>query len=349
MLSRLVPFIAVLMTGLVTSAHAAGNVAVSIKPLHSLVAMVMEGIDTPELILPGSPHGGHMKPSQMRKISRADKIFIIDESLENVLAKPLIDHPGVVHMADIPGLTVYDVRLILETDHHDDHEGHDDHDHEGHDDHDHEGHDDHDHEGHDDHAHKDDDHDHEGHDHDESHHDEHGHHHADGRDLHLWLDPQNAIMMVGQIRDELKKVYPEHGSRLDANAEQAIASLRTLDAEIEVDLEQSKNRQFIVFHDAYQYLEKRYGLNLMISILDHHNAPVSATRLNRLQESLERQAVDCIFAEPQFDPKMASMLSQMSGANLAVIDPIGADIAEGRDHYTNLIKGIASSIRNCSG
>ena len=86
----------------------------------------------------------------------------------------------------------------------------------------------------------------------------------------------------------------------------------------------------------------------MEAILDHHNAAVSASRLQRLEHYVKHEKISCIFAEPQFDPKLARLLSEISGAKLAVLDPIGQTIEEGPDHYLRMMRNLASAMINCS-
>ncbi|MGC6485304.1 MAG: metal ABC transporter solute-binding protein, Zn/Mn family, partial [Candidatus Puniceispirillales bacterium] len=213
---HLLPLITILMLGFAPVVAQAKTVAVSMKPLHSLVAMVMEGVGTPELLITGTPHGGHLKPSQMRLISRADRIFMVHGALETLLQKPVAEKEGVIALIDTPGMTILELRLGLDT--HDDHAG------EGHDDH----HDDHAGEGHDDH----DDH----HDDDHEAHEAHHHVHLDSRDMHIWLDPGNAITMIDRIRDELLAVYPDQAERLNDNAERSRMMLQQLNDQIAADL-----------------------------------------------------------------------------------------------------------------
>jgi zinc transport system substrate-binding protein len=67
------------------------RVVASIKPVHSLVAMVLAGITDPELIVKnaGSPHGYAMRPSDARTLAAADAVFWIGPGLETFLVKPL--------------------------------------------------------------------------------------------------------------------------------------------------------------------------------------------------------------------------------------------------------------------
>ena len=153
----------------ITSAKADVKVVTSIKPIHSLVSYVMDGVGTPDLIVDGfnSPHNFQLKPSHAKMLENADIIFWIGEGLENFLEKPLDSiskNAKKVELMEIKGINKLEFReknIFAEHDH-DEHkheedghkeEEHDEHEHEEHeeDGHKEEKHDDHD--GHDDHGH----------------------------------------------------------------------------------------------------------------------------------------------------------------------------------------------------
>ena len=122
---------------------------------------------------------------------------------------------------------------------------------------------------------------HEGHDHGHE-----GHHDEGGGDMHVWLDPDNAIKMIKAITRQLSKVYPENRDTYKANARSYVQKITALDSELSAALSNSKESPFIVFHDAYQYFEKHYGLNGVGSItFDPHDFP-SPKRLKEIRSKL---------------------------------------------------------------
>ena len=144
---RLVPSALIATTILSASmsmAQADLKVVASIKPIHSLVAGVMEGTGTPTLIVEGagSPHTYALKPSQARRLQEADLVFWVGNTLEPFLQKPLesiASKATTVTLMDVDGLNQITFREggAFDAHGHNDHKGHDDHDeHKGHDDHD---------------------------------------------------------------------------------------------------------------------------------------------------------------------------------------------------------------------
>ena len=218
-------------------AQAKINVVASVKPVHSLVAAVMEGIGAPVLIVKGaaSPHTYALKPSQAEQIEKADLVFWMGHSLETFLEKPLeslASKAMVVELMDSHGLKKLEMREGGGFDEHD----HDDHDEGGHKEHDEDGHkehEDHSEEEHDNHA--------------EESHDDHGH----GKfDVHVWLDPENAKVMANEIMEALKKVDPENAKKYETNTKKVVANLNRLVAEVSAKMTTLKGKGFVVFHDA---------------------------------------------------------------------------------------------------
>ena len=139
------PFILTILSLLtiIVPANAEIKVVASIKPIHSLVSYLMDGVGKPDLIVDGyaSPHGFALKPSHAKMLQSADLIFWVGEDLENFLEKPLnsiAKKAEKIELLEIKGLTKLKFRERNIFDEHDDH-GHDDHakKEDDHDDHDH--------------------------------------------------------------------------------------------------------------------------------------------------------------------------------------------------------------------
>lgn len=349
-----------------------GAVVTSIKPVHSLVSAVMEGVGEPGLIVKGaaSPHSYSLRPSDAQNLQNAKLVFWIGRDLENFLAKPiesLGENARLVTLSEAHDLTKLKFREGGPFEAHD--HGHDDHDHDKHDhdehahgEHDHDKHDhdkhahgehDHDKHDHDEHAH--DEHDHDKHDHDEHAHDEHNHDkhdhgdHAHGEiDMHLWLDPENAKAMLHEIEEALVAIDPANAATYEANADSYAKRLDGLISEVAAELEPVRSKSFIVFHDAYQYFENRFGVTAAGSITVNPEAIPGAQRVAEIQERVRSLGETCVFAEPQFEPKLVQVVTEGTNARSGVLDPLGTEQAsDGPDLYIGLVRSMASSIKNC--
>ena len=315
-------------TFLFTSAAVASadvNVVASIKPVHSLVASVMQGVSEPSLLVKGagSPHTYSLKPSQAKELQAADIVFWMSHDLEAFLEnsiESIAKNAKAVSLMDSHGLIKLNFREGGAFDAHD--HGHDDHGDDKHDDH---GHDKHD-------------------DHGDDKHDDHGH---DEVDPHVWLDPQNAKSLVHEIEEHLAEIDPSNAAKYEANAKAVMKKLDALTKEIEADLKPIRDRGYVVFHDAYQYFEKRFGVSAVGSITVSPEVLPGAERVSELRDKVKSLNASCVFSEPQFEPKLVKTITENTDAGTGVLDPLGANIKDGPELYFTLIRNMAKSLKDC--
>ena len=270
------------------------KVVTTIKPLHSLISRIMETRGEPQLIIEGTnnPHTFVFKPSHAKMIEEADIVFWIGEDLEAFMEKPLNslakDTKKIAFMdsESIEKLKFREENIFDDHDDHDDHDGHDDE--------------------HDDHA---------------GHHD--GHNHGEF-DAHIWLDPENAKEMVKIIRDELIKIDPEGQRQYSVNAAGATLELDNLINNVETEL--SKDISYIVFHDAYQYFETRFGVKSAGALTLNPDVLPGAKQIADIQDLISDKGIKCIFSEPQYNPKIIETLGNDMNISTGVMDPLGAFI-----------------------
>ena len=296
----------------------------------------MDGVGEPDLIIDGvaSPHNFQIKPSHAKMLQKADLVIWVGEDLESFLPSALKSIPKnavVFELLDQSGLKKLKFREknIFE--------GHDDHDEHGHDEHakkedDHDDHDD------EEHAKKEDDHDDHGHD-------EHGHAHGE-YDPHIWLDPSNAKVIVKKITNQLSKIDKDNSSVYKANSKKLLKDLDGLIKEVKNEI--NKDASFVVFHDAYQYFEKRFGINVIGALTVNPDVMPGAEQLSEIREVIEHEKAKCIFSEPQFNPNIINSIASDTGVKTGVLDPLGANINKGKGMYFQLIKDMSSSLKDCS-
>ena len=311
-------------------ANADTKVIASIKPLHSLVSYVMDGVGTPDLLVDGSssPHTFQLKPSHATMLQEADIVFWIGEDLESFLETPLQSiaknsrHIALMDSDEIELLKFREKNIFGS---HDEHEEHAD-EHEGHDDHD-------EHEEHAD-EHGDE---HEGHD-------DHGHAHGE-YDMHFWLDPGIAKTIVKIVARELSEIDPDNSSTYKTNSIKALNEIDQLISDAKSKI--NKDAKYVVFHDAYQYFEKRFGVEVIGALTVNPEVLPGAKQLAEIREVIEHESVNCLFSEPQFNPRIAETIARDTGVKAAIIDPLGAELNLGKDLYFDLIENIVSSFESC--
>lgn len=284
------------------------TVVVTVKPLHSLVAGIMAGAGSPELIVRGmlSPHVYVMRPSDVEMLDRADLVVWVGATMETFLHRqiPRIEKGAtVVSPLALHGVTVLarrrgtrwqpDYDEIL----------------------------------------------------------------PDGRpnpvdlkawiDAHVWLDPHNARAIVGGLVGVLARLDPKNGQIYARNGKQLRDRLSSLDRELRKKLVPYHDSIYLVFHDAYQYFERRYRLSPAGSVTVHPENPPSARRIVEVKRLIAESDASCVFSEPQFKSGIVDRLISASGARHGVLDPIGAKLTPGPDLYFIMMRRLAQGLGDC--
>lgn len=176
-----------------------------------------------------------------------------------------------------------------------------------------------------------------------------GHDHGHGSDPHLWLDPLNGQAMVAAIAKVLGEAYPAHAPRFAANAARLRERLAALDHSIRARLAPVAAHPFLVFHDAFRYFERRYGLHAVGAVAVAPERLPGARHLLALRQRIKETRVRCAFAEPQFDPALLKTLLAGTAARAAVLDPLGAELEPGPGLYFRLLGNLADGLVTCLG
>ena len=317
------------------------QVVVSIKPIHSLVSAVMEGVATPTLLVKtGSPHAYTLRPSEAKALANAGLVIWVGHELESFLEKPL---QTVANNAQKLELSEQLESSLLATrnsgewqhaDHNkhikdglDEHEDHEQHLEDGLDEHE-------DHEQH----HED------GLDEDEQHTEEAEEHHHSSMDLHLWLDPKIAQKIVIETTKMLVDLDPEHALQYQSNSMKLNARLTLLDLQLKQKLQPVKAVPYLVFHSAYQYFEAAYDLNAIGSVTIDPDRKPGVKGIAEIRQKVKESGARCVFSEPQFQSSLVTTIIEATGAKTGVLDPLGSEIPEGPEAYFILINNLADNL-----
>ena len=295
---------------LISSVNAEVKVVTSIKPIHSLVSYIMDGVGKPDVIVDGynSPHGFSLKPSHAKMLENADLVIWVGEDLESFLEKPLktiANKAKNIELMDLKEIKKLEFREKNIFEGHEDHKEHDDHKEK---------------EGHEDHAH--------------------GQH-----DPHVWLDPNNAKVFIKEITKQLIKLDSANSSIYKSNSKKALAEIDKLIKDIKSNLK--KDLRFVVFHDAYQYFENRFGIQVLGALTVNTDVVPGAEQLSGIREIIEHEKVNCLFSEPQFNPAIIKSIAKDTNVKTGILDPLGSELDKGKNLYFNLLKNMSSSFKGC--
>lgn len=286
------------------------NVVVTSKPVHAIVASVMQGAGTPSLLVDGtaSPHTYAMKPSDAQKVNKADVFFRVSEALEpftEKLVKSLPKSVRTVSLAEAAGVSRLPRRVGGTFERHVDagkgHAGHS-------------------------HAKKPT---------------------AEDTDPHVWLDPANAKAIALAVAHVLAEKSPADAAQFKANAEAFGSRADALAADLERELKPVAGTAFVVFHDALQYFERRFGLNAAGSITTSPDVQPSAKRLTDLRRKVQSLAAVCVFSEPQFQQKIVGSVIEGTRARTGMLDPEGSTLEAGAGLYERLLRKLGADMKTC--
>lgn len=306
---RWVAAISIACAMLTEAALAAPVVVTSIKPLQSIAAAVMKGVGEPVLLLDAgvSEHTAQLRPSQVEALTTADLIVVVGENLEAFLHHAL-ENPDIASRTRIEASELPGLTLLpLRSG-----------------------------------------------DLWEPHHHgdegaeaaEHEHEHG-GNDAHIWMDPANAAVIAEAIASALADKDAEHAGTYRANAEAFRKQLDDLSREIAASVAPLRDKRYIVFHDAYQYFEQRFGLNPAGSITVSPESPPGAKRLAEIQRRIRETGAICVFAEPQFEAKYVETVIDGTGARRGILDGLGTGQPAGPDAYPALLRSLVADLKSC--
>jgi len=304
----------VLSAAFATPAAASLNVVVTIKPLHALVARVMGETGSPQLLVHGnlSAHTYALKPSDAARLNAANVFFRMSEVMEPFTARVVKSLPKGVQV-----VTLQDTPGLRLLERRTGASFEDNGSASG-----------------------------RGEGRGQGHRHEHG-----AVDGHAWLDPVNAKPMADRIAEVLAAKVPAQAAVFRANAARLKADLDALSAELASELAPIARKPYIVFHDALQYFELRFGLKPAGSIAVSPEVPPSARRLSALRARIGQTGgqggAECVFAEPQFDTRLVNTVAEGTSARVGTIDPEGSRIEPGPDHYFVLLRNLARDLKAC--
>lgn len=287
----------------------------TIVPLASLVETIGgEYIETSSLVPAGrSPHGFDLSPKQLVEIKNSDLVVSLGlEHIDGFLDKAIGDKNNLVVSEGIE---------LLESsgDHHHDHweeEHNDEHENEIHDDHLEDQHDD---------------------ELEADHHEEETH----STDPHIWTSPENALLIADKIQKELALLDPDNIAVYEANYKKFLSDVSQLQAQFEQSIQGKTQKEFIVFHNAYNYLFDYLGVDQSKKLVFQENvmSEPNSAEFKELIDEITLHGVQDVFIEPQFVDSSLEKIAKKYTLNVSVLDPLGSDINSG-----GYLKNIASNI-----
>ncbi len=142
-------------------------------------------------------------------------------------------------------------------------------------------------------------------------------------DPHLWLDPHLMSAQVKVMADHLAAEFPDHAELVHARADSLTAALAALDRQLEEELAPLRGRDLFVFHPAFGYFARAYGLRQVA--IEQGGLDPTPRHLARVLESIKNAGARAVFAQPQFSLGSARAVARETGIRVVVLDPLAAD------------------------
>ena len=150
-------------------------------------------------------------------------------------------------------------------------------------------------------------------------------HPAERFDPHTWLDPVLVKVEAAAVRDELCRLSPADCAALDANLASYLADLEAAHRRIETMLAPYRGRTLLVFHPAYGYFARRYGLEqVAVEVGGKEPTP---RQLGLLVEQAKASGATALFVQPQVRGSAAAAVAEALGCPLVELDPLAADLS----------------------
>ena len=173
------------------------------------------------------------------------------------------------------------------------------------------------------------------------------HHHHGDYNMHLWLSPEIARASAVAIHEKLVELMPQSRAKLDANLKDFEAQLASTETQVGNELAPLKGKGYFVFHDAYGYFEKQFGLTPLGHFTVNPEIQPGAQRLHEIRTQLVEQKATCVFAEPQFRPAVVEAVARGTTVRMGTLDPLGTNIKLGKTSYSAFLNQLANQYASC--
>ncbi|TXY21598.1 zinc ABC transporter substrate-binding protein ZnuA [Vibrio mimicus] len=180
----------------------------------------------------------------------------------------------------------------------------------------------------------------------EGEHDHDGHHHG-SHDPHFWLGIEQAGQVANAITARLIALDEANQQQYQDNLVRFLANLAEQDNVIGEKLKPVTTVPYYVFHDAYGYFEQHFSLNNLGHFTVNPERKPGAKTLITIKQTLNTQAVKCVFSEPQFEPAIIETVVRGTPAKVGVLDPLGGSIELKAGSYFSFLNTMAESYYSC--
>lgn len=282
------------------------KIVASIKPLALLIQEITSDNDSVEVVLESNQdhHFEHLKPSQRQKVDKADVIFYINDGFELFIEKARESDSDDYKFIQMSETPGLRLLSLRESGELP-------------------------HLAHENNARR--------------LRDQYNHDHS-GIDWHIWLNPDNAILMLRKVRDELTKLRPENKVLYQERYDIFSQHLISYSNEKAQMIMKVLNSPFFVLHDGFQYFEEQYGLESKGTILRHGQTAASANHVNELRKIRQSAGVTVVIKEEQYSDRAINNLAGGMPLKVVSVDSLAQGSLSNHEDYISYNDAIVEII-----
>ena len=281
------------------------TIVTSFYPMYIAVSNLIEGVDAIRVRNLSEPQTGclhdfQLTPEDMKLLSGADVFVVNGGGIENFISDVATAYPKLQIVQACEGMSLL---------------GSEGHVHEEEEEHDHDA------------------------VHEELHEEEDGHDHGE-ENAHAWMSVASYREQITHITEHLAEILPQYGESITENSKLYDDKLAELQAEQKELRALVKGREVILFHEAYAYVAKDYGLDVaMVMDLDEERQ-VSAGEVAEVLEEIKEHGVSLILAEERYGKEMGDTIQKEADVDVIYLDTLNRGNYE-KDSY---LVGMQSNI-----
>ena len=166
-------------------------------------------------------------------------------------------------------------------------------------------------------------------------------------DPHIWLSTDVAADIVETVAETLSRVDPDNQAVYRTNADKVSTSIFELHNELQESLSTVSDKPFIVYHDAYRYLEREFDLDAVAAVTISPEKTPGARHITEIAKLVDERQIQCVFSEPQFQPKILDTLVSDLGLSVSTLDPLGDGLEPGKTLWFELMRNLEKSLVDC--
>jgi len=166
-------------------------------------------------------------------------------------------------------------------------------------------------------------------------------------DTHIWLNPENAIIIATEIAETLSQLYPKESGNYKKKLERFIADVVNMDKQNKLELFKVKQKSFLMDLNSAVYFENYYNMPSAGVIRYTDDQELSFKDIEKINNLIKKEKVVCVLGSYQKRSGLTVQIASNNKIKFALIDIIGGEINDNQNGYVKMMKGLVSDLIQC--